>query len=68
MNTEIQMTKVLIDADPIVWAIGCVVKDDPIENALHTVKLKLNDIIEKNKIRLDNSKKDYNNNSSRYCC
>lgn len=41
------MTKVLIDADPIVWAVGCVVKDDPIENALHTVKLKLNDIIEK---------------------
>ena len=36
----------MIDADPIVWAVGCVVKDDPLENALHTVKLKLNYIVE----------------------
>ena len=39
--------KALIDADPIVWAVGCVVKEDPLENALHSVKMMLNNILDK---------------------
>ena len=39
-------TTALIDGDPIVYAVGFATGEDPLENALHSVKVKLNYIME----------------------
>lgn len=37
----------LIDGDPLVYAVGFATGEDPIENALHSIKLKLNFIMDR---------------------
>lgn len=37
----------LIDGDPLVYAVGFATGEDPLENALHSIKLKLNFILDR---------------------